>query len=574
LFLLSARCSLAAAGFKEEPAPLTNAAQIRALSPEEAQSRLPVKLSGVVTACKPSQTVFIQDDTGGTFIKFTGHPFTQAAPGDLVDVEGVSYEGRYVPGIDAFDVRVTGHGDLPAPVPVTYDDLLTDRWHYQRVETTGIVHSSKLMSEPDRLVLVVAVGARKLEVQVISSNLDVLSNIVDGTLLIRGLAAGYINDRRQMLAPELLVNRAEDLTLLTQPSADPFAIPLCALTGLMNFNPEGFAGHRVRVRGGVTCQQPGQAIYISASGRGLMIQSRQEGLVQPGEIIEAAGFPAVGSFSAFLDDAVFRVVGKTAPPEPRTIMPTDELFSTNDGNLIALNAQLLESFRSADESIFVLRAGNSALRARLQGPPLPLRAGSKVHLTGICRAQDFSPLNFAFTVNPRAIELQLRSASDIQMLDSPSWWTAPRLAVIAFMLLALTAAAYVWIILLRKRVAVQSAVIRHKLQREAALEERHRLAREIHDSLAQSFSGLAFQLDALQTGLPVEAAQSRKQLDTARQMIRHGQESFRSSLMNLRAQELERGGLDVALPEMARQITAGADIDLRCEVCRTRKGLV
>jgi len=38
--------------------------------------------------------------------------------------------------------------------------------------------------------------------------------------------------------------------------------------------------------------------------------------------------------------------------------------------------------------------------------------------------------------------------------------------------------------------------------------------------------------------------------------------------MNLRAQELERGSLADALPEIARQITAGTGIELRCTVQR------
>ena len=92
------------------------------------------------------------------------------------------------------------------------------------------------------------------------------------------------------------------------------------------------------------------------------------------------------------------------------------------------------------------------------------------------------------------------------------------------------------------------------------------MAREMHDTLAQSFSGLGFQLDALNANIPTEAEGARKQLETARQMVRQGQEGFRRSLFNLRAQELERGALDEALRELARQITAGTGIELRCEL--------
>src|SRR6185436_16382634 len=137
--------------------------------------------------------------------------------------------------------------------------------------------------------------------------------------------------------------------------------------------------------------------------------------------------------------------------------------------------------------------------------------------------------------------------ADVAVVSAPTWWTAQRLTVAVATLLGLALAAFIWVGMLRRRLAEQTAVIREKIQREAALEERHRMAREMHDTLAQSFSGLGFQLDALNTGIPAEAAGARKQLETARQMVRHGQEGFRRSLFNLRAQELERGALDEAL---------------------------
>jgi signal transduction histidine kinase len=140
------------------------------------------------------------------------------------------------------------------------------------------------------------------------------------------------------------------------------------------------------------------------------------------------------------------------------------------------------------------------------------------------------------------------------------------MALAALALLGVVLVALIWIALLRRQVTEQAGIIREKAQREAALEERHRMAREMHDTLAQSFSGLGFQLDALDAQLPAQAEPARRQLETARQMVRYGQEGFRRTLMNLRAQELERACLTEALPDLARQITANTGIELRCEI--------
>jgi signal transduction histidine kinase len=197
---------------------------------------------------------------------------------------------------------------------------------------------------------------------------------------------------------------------------------------------------------------------------------------------------------------------------------------------------------------------------------LDLRNGSQLRLTGVCRVEESSFPGTGFRVSPRTIELLLRTPADIVAVSMPTWWTTQRLAFVASGLLVLAVIALAWIVLLRRRVADQTEVIRQKVQREAALEERHRMAREIHDTLAQSFSGLGFQLNAINAELPPNVPDVKARLETARQMVRHGQEEFRRSLMNLRAQELERGGLAQALPEVARQMVSGTSINLECEI--------
>ena len=53
------------------------------------------------------------------------------------------------------------------------------------------------------------------------------------------------------------------------------------------------------------------------------------------------------------------------------------------------------------------------------------------------------------------------------------------------------------------------------------LEERARLAREIHDTLAQGFVGISSQLDAVAMCMPAEESPARKYLDIAQRMARH-----------------------------------------------------
>ncbi len=82
----------------------------------------------------------------------------------------------------------------------------------------------------------------------------------------------------------------------------------------------------------------------------------------------------------------------------------------------------------------------------------------------------------------------------------------------------------------------------------AVLEERTRLAREIHDTLAQQLTGIVLQLEA------AEAMQGRKQTDRARELIVSAREQARlalrearRSVWNLRPMPLQAAGLTAAV---------------------------
>jgi signal transduction histidine kinase len=77
-----------------------------------------------------------------------------------------------------------------------------------------------------------------------------------------------------------------------------------------------------------------------------------------------------------------------------------------------------------------------------------------------------------------------------------------------------------------------------RLQREfnAVLTERNRIAREIHDTLAQNFVGVSLQLEVVAQMLSRgEVSAARDQVDTTRVMVREGLDDARQSIWELRA---------------------------------------
>ena len=82
------------------------------------------------------------------------------------------------------------------------------------------------------------------------------------------------------------------------------------------------------------------------------------------------------------------------------------------------------------------------------------------------------------------------------------------------------------------------------------LEERTRLAREIHDTIAQGLAGVTVQLGAAQRALEVAPADAHEHLSLAQKLARDSLAEARRSVWNLRAVALDRGSLTDALRSM------------------------
>lgn len=107
----------------------------------------------------------------------------------------------------------------------------------------------------------------------------------------------------------------------------------------------------------------------------------------------------------------------------------------------------------------------------------------------------------------------------------------------------------------------------------AVLAERHRMACELHDGLAQELSGLVRQLEIAQGELPPAATAVAERLHRARDLARSSLAGARRSVRALRPAALDKAGLVEALAEAARQAVAGSAIRLDLDVTGTPRPL-
>ena len=114
-------------------------------------------------------------------------------------------------------------------------------------------------------------------------------------------------------------------------------------------------------------------------------------------------------------------------------------------------------------------------------------------------------------------------------------------------------------------IAIERARLAEETARLARVEERARLAREIHDTLAQSLTAIALHLEAAVGQLERDPARSRQRILRALDVTRSSLEDARGSVLNLRASALAGRPLPEALAALARTVTADTGIRVRVE---------
>ncbi|HEY9285942.1 MAG TPA: two-component regulator propeller domain-containing protein, partial [Pyrinomonadaceae bacterium] len=108
---------------------------------------------------------------------------------------------------------------------------------------------------------------------------------------------------------------------------------------------------------------------------------------------------------------------------------------------------------------------------------------------------------------------------------------------------------------------------------DAVLGERNRIARELHDNLAQEILGVSVQLEIVARLLQASPEKARSHLDRARALVRRSVAEARRYVWDLRSQSLDDKDLPAALAEMTRRLAAEGTARTRFEVGGTLRPL-
>lgn len=554
---------------KPEIAAYRTAAAILALSPDKASHGDSAQIRGVVTQ-SVEQGMVINDSTAGIWIYWDQSE--NYSPGDELEVRGVVATGMFAPVVNAVSIRKLGRSALPKPANASFRQLSSGDMDGQYVTVAGSVRSVGIRNtgpRSKRLSMKVQVDGGFLLVTLPAEDQMAVSALIDAVVRITGTAMCSKNDSRQIIAPTLAVSDLHNITVLRARPSNLFSEPLIPIGRLMQYRSGTDFDHRVHVAGTVTYYQPGESLILEDHGAALNIKTTQSISIALGDRVEAVGFPAPQDSGPILEDALLRRISTGPPLAPMPVKLADISSGKLNYNLISTEGRLLRQMREPSREVFLLQENSNILLAELESSAAAdvlhkIPEGSAIRISGISTLEIGGPWNYGVD-SAKAVRCRilLRSPSDLVMIEPPTWWTTRHVVYIAIGLGIFAVAFLIQII--------RSLVERWRLQ--AVLAERERLAHEIHDTLAQSFAGIGFQLQAIRRAIPGDLSDLQQQVDLARDLVRHSHKEARRSIEPLHSELAETADLLLSLENSARRMVEGGSVEIVAVASGSRRPL-
>ena len=483
------------------PPVLTTVAAVRALTYAQAAEGRPVDLNGIITFYDHAQQVcFFQDSTGYIYIH-TDRDYPVVA-GSRVEIHGTTGPG-YTTEIDPADIREISRGPLPKPAFVTYAEAARHDNDCRFVTMEGIVRSSTLQTVAQSRVYALdfEVDHRMMEIAISNPLHFNPLQLLDATVRATGNLSGDFNARDQIVGLQLTVSDASQVVILKPAERNFNEIPITPLSSLLRSDSVLLPPQRIRTRGVLTLYDPGERMVIKDGDDTLLVQTRQMDPMAIGQQIEVTGFPAAVNGSPVLEMAQAIASGGITPLAARDISFADAMSGKYSNDLVALDGEVVSETREHHLDTLTVRSGNRIFQALYRKnnattDPIPLyEPGTKIRVQGVCIVHVRG-----FWGAVESFQIHLRSEHDIRVLALPSWWTVRHMLFVTLGMLGAVLIIFAWGIWVRWRLGIQEALLRQKVELEAArLDNMARLERQRSHilELINSFEPLDRVFDAI-----------------------------------------------------------------------------
>ena len=582
----------------EAHAPLLRtAAEVNALSDDEFASGIPFVIEGTVSFVAATASpglnpnVTIQDVTGAvTLFSVRGLPVPST--GDVIRATGTtSFDTFSQPHADYTNLVRIGRAAVPRPEAISLSELLHGDYNHRLVETSGtIADAFRDEIDPRYNYLLLKRGSEIMPVSFPDPNMAEakLHALIGAEVRIVGVCS-FMAGSRDFLGPRLELTGLDAIRVTTPAPSDPFDAPM--LENIHRINPAAVAnmGRRAIVGRVIAVWNGNRFILKTADGRFLRITlARRHSPPAYGETVRVVGFPETDLFRINISEAIWRREPSALPPEEPPQPYTAESLLMDDrgqlkfrpfhfGHTLKLKGQIRDIPEpDRPKAHALLDCGNVIIPVNTDMCPgvfNGVTTGCTVELSGICLMETENWRSDAPFPRITGMALIMRSPADLKILSRPPWWTPLRFSVVIGALLVILSGIFIWNRMLNRLVERRSrALLKEQAAHDGAdlkVEERTRLAVELHDTLAQNLTGISLQIDAAQMAAEENPNSVMPYLETARRKMQNCRENLRNCLWDLRSRAFEEKELADAIRKTIAPHIGQTDVQIEMGIpCR------
>ena len=441
------------------------------LTSSEAKLGHPVHLRAVVTYFDSADpNLFLNDGTGGVWVDWNPGDVVPSA-GQLLDVRAVTTVTDFAPDLAHATWTVLGQAPLPVPRHPSYEQMASIDEDSSWVEVEGIVRQAEHLhhdAHQNMLWIELAIPGGRVGVQIPWQGGVIPSGLTDARVRVRGVCGADFSAKGQLVGVVIYAPSLEQVSILEEPQADPFAGSPAPIGQLQKFGFHHPLGHRLKLAGTVTAVVPASGFYLKDDSGAIFVSSQQNIALTPGDRVETLGFISIFRSRVTLEDGLSRKTGAGPRPAAADVTPEQAASGRYDSDLVRIEGEVVGESRPAKQAALTVENAGTLFRVIYLDDPssaakMP-QTGSVIRVSGVCVDEANASgqiVTFRIFV-PRG---------GVELLRKPPWWTLRRALTLIGLLAVATLLGIAWIMALRRRVREQTETIRQKLHEEAALKE-------------------------------------------------------------------------------------------------------
>ena len=544
----------------------------------------------------PSIHLFVRDETGIVLLHDKrGNRDKDISEGDLMRLSGfLELEspnpppGRHLNPNCRSLVRLS-RGNPDQPIPLDVGQIADTSNDLAMVSFSGVVRDI-IRDDIDPNIAFLSVCANGQSADVCYSHTDdffaQMTALLGQRISITGIKVCAEENRSNSRQLKLFVFTRPDLVRTVGPAPrDDFDFP--DITSLKSVRPSHVSSLGCHTAAGtVRAVWKTTAVLIETpSGEFLGVSLRDMPAPEPGTFVEVVGLPETDLYHLTLTHALWRPGrGKPMPAATAEQASAREIMNDDLGRLkiklgyhgrrISLSG-IVRSIPSADHPQLLVENDGFLVPVETNGnAPEGLAIGCEIAATGTCIIDIDTWKQGTIFPRVKGFLLAVDGPDGIRILSHPPWWTPARFALVVTVLVLVIFGILLWNASLRimaeRRGRALFRAQEKRIESELRVDERTRLAEELHDYLAQNLTAISYQVSAAQSAYAERNESTEGILRTVDRMLKSCRTELRRCLWDLRSDALNENDFALAIRKAIVPVSGKAVLRIRFNVPRTR----